>query len=95
MKLQVGSTILANWKLSEEKITYEDCKREVESLFKDASVVEDTSITEEYKQSWLDALEQYNPEKEIDESESISSHLFGEEYFNNDSDKNENKIIDL
>lgn len=56
-------------KLGQEKITYAECKKQMEDILNAEEVIEDKTITEEWKRSWLDALEDYNPDKVEEEEE--------------------------
>lgn len=66
LQLEIGKLVA---KLSKGELSYADCKKEITALFEDPDVLEDTSITSYYKQSWLDALEDYRPEEVEDEVE--------------------------
>jgi hypothetical protein len=58
LQIEIGKLVE---KLSQELISYDDCKAEVKDLFDDPELQGDETITEDYKQAWLDALEDYKP----------------------------------
>lgn len=76
LQIEIGKLVE---KLSQKQISYEDCKAEVKELFEDPDVKEDKTITLDYKQSWLDALEDYKPVPKDDKAIITG---FGEDYFN-------------
>ena len=49
-------------KLGENKISYEECYKNLTELFEEPDVKNDETITFDYKKSWIDALEDYRPE---------------------------------
>lgn len=59
-QLQIEIGMLVE-KLSQKLISFDDCKQEVKDLFDDPDLQADETITEDYKQAWLDALEDYKP----------------------------------
>lgn len=61
LQLEIGKIIA---KLGKGEISYKDCKKTITELFDDADVKEDETITSYYKQSWLDALDDYKPDDE-------------------------------
>jgi hypothetical protein len=60
LQMEIGKLVES---LGKEEITYEKCKKQIEDLFNDPDVKEDETITSYYKQSWLDALEDYKPDE--------------------------------
>jgi hypothetical protein len=58
LQIEIGKLVE---KLSQKLISYDDCKQEVKDLFDDPELQGDETITEDYKLSWLDALEDYKP----------------------------------
>jgi hypothetical protein len=60
LQMEIGKLVE---NLGKEEITYEKCKKQIEDLFNDPDVKEDETITSYYKQSWLDALEDYKPDE--------------------------------
>lgn len=60
LQLEIGKIIA---KLTTKEITYKIALKEITTLFDDHEVNEDETVTEYYKQAWLDALEDYNPEE--------------------------------
>lgn len=75
LQIEIGKLVE---KLSQKLISYEDCKAEVKELFEDPDVLEDKTITEDYKQAWLDALEDYKP---VPKEEELNVG-FREDFFN-------------
>jgi len=61
LQLEIGKLIN---KLGANKISYNDCHKKITELFEDPDVKEDETITSYYKQSWLDALDDYKPDSE-------------------------------
>lgn len=59
MQLEIGKIIA---KLGRGEMSYKDCKKSITELFDDSDVKEDETITSYYKQSWIDALEEYKPD---------------------------------
>lgn len=59
LQLEIGKMIA---KLGLGEIGYEECYRNIVELFEDVDVKEDETITSYYKQSWLDALDDYKPD---------------------------------
>jgi len=64
LQLEIGNLIA---KLGKKEISYDECFKTIDKLFDDPDVKEDETITEAYKMSWLDALEDYKPELEKQE----------------------------
>lgn len=61
LQIEIGKYIA---KLSSEQISYDECKKAIQDLLEDPEVAEDSSITEDYKNAWMDALEDYKPAPE-------------------------------
>ena len=59
LQLEIGKLIA---KLGKKEISYDECYKTIEKMFDDPDVKEDETVTADYKQSWLDALEDYKPE---------------------------------
>jgi hypothetical protein len=57
LQLEIGNII---GKLSKGELTYSQCKKEIIELFEQPEVLEDNTITTYYKDSWLNALEEFN-----------------------------------
>ena len=66
LQMEIGK-IMA--KLGTNELTYKECYDAISKLFEDPDVKEDETITSYYKQSWLDALEDYKPVEEEEEEE--------------------------
>jgi hypothetical protein len=62
LQIEIGKIIA---KLGKGEMSYNECKKTIADLFEDNDVKEDQTITSYYKQSWIDALEDYNPDSEI------------------------------
>ena len=66
LQIEIGKLIA---KLGANEISYNDCHKKITELFEDPDVKEDTTITSYYKQSWLDALDDYKQDEEKKEDE--------------------------
>ena len=64
--MEIGKLIT---KLGANEISYSECHKSITKLFEDPDVKEDETITSYYKQSWLDALDDYKPEDEEEKKE--------------------------
>jgi hypothetical protein len=69
LQLEIGNIIA---KLGKKELTYEDSVKEITLLFEDPEIKEDETVTEYYKQAWLDALEDYKPEEVTEESKEVT-----------------------
>lgn len=59
LQLEIGKIIS---QLGKGELKYSECKKTITKLFDNPDVKEDETITSYYKQSWLDALEDYKPD---------------------------------
>lgn len=60
-------------KLTSKEITYDQCKNQINELFEDPDVKQDETVTEYYKQAWIDALEDYAPEDANENKNTIAN----------------------
>ena len=65
LQLEIGKIIA---KLSKKEINYDDAVKEITILFEEPDVKEDKTVTSYYKQAWLDALDDYKEEEELEPS---------------------------
>lgn len=56
-------------KLGKGELSYNECKKNITELFEDENIKQDRSINASYKQSWIDALEDYKPDEEENKEE--------------------------
>ncbi len=72
LQIEIGKLIE---NLGRERMTYAECKKQMEALFNEPEVKEDETITKEYMQSWLDALEDYKPDDVEAEEANVEAEI--------------------
>ena len=75
LQLEIGKLIA---KLGKKEISYDECYKTIEKMFDDPDVKEDETVTADYKQSWLDALEDYKPELDSTQDDTKLKELITE-----------------
>jgi len=74
LQIEIGKIIA---KLGKQEIKYKEAVKQIRLLFDDPDVLEDETVTTYYKDSWLDALDDYKPENDEEEQKEEDEKEYG------------------